>query len=220
VPGGLLETLGYVVHAHPSSIATSNVANAVYGLAGMLGKAVTILAIIFSPPLAKRFGKKLICVVGFALMVLNSFAFYFLKPTDIGLMIFLSITGSLFYAPTIPLTWAIFADVADYSEWKTGRQATGTIFATIGFALKAGLAIGAYSLLEIQNLMHYNPNAITPEIISMFRICTTIVPGILFAICTVFFILYQLDKHTTQTMVDELAQRRRTLAESVPAAST
>jgi len=44
------------------------------------------------------------------------------------------------YAPTIPLTWAIFADVADYSEWKTGRRFTGMVFATIGFALKAGLA--------------------------------------------------------------------------------
>ena len=42
------------------------------------------------------------------------------------------------YAPTIPLIWAIFADVADYSEWKTGRRFTGMVFATIGFALKSG----------------------------------------------------------------------------------
>ena len=46
------------------------------------------------------------------------------------------------YAPTIPLIWAMFADVADYAEWKTGRRTTGVIFATILFALKTGLSLG------------------------------------------------------------------------------
>jgi Na+/melibiose symporter-like transporter len=210
IPPSLMESLGYIVHAHPNSIGTSNVANAVYGIAGMLGKAVTILAIFFfAAPLAKRFGKKLVCVVGFALMIFNSLAFYFLGAKDIGMMILLTITGSLFYAPTIPLVWAIFADVADYSEWRTGRRATGTIFATIGFALKAGLAIGAYGLLMIQSSMNYDPDAVSPEVVSMFRVCTTIVPGILFAICTLFLIMYKLDKHTTEKIVGELAERRK-----------
>ena len=56
------------------------------------------------------------------------------------------------YAPTIPLIWAIYADVADYSEWKTGRRFTGIVFATIGFALKSGLALGSFSFLWIMQL--------------------------------------------------------------------
>jgi len=32
--------------------------------------------------------------------------------------------SALAYAPTIPLVWAMFADVADYSEWKTRRRAS------------------------------------------------------------------------------------------------
>jgi Na+/melibiose symporter-like transporter len=209
VPSSVLETLGYVVHADPSNVGTSNVANAVYGLAGMIGKLMTILVIVFSPPLAKRFGKKAICVTGFALMIFNSIGFYLLDKTDIGWMIALTITGSLCYAPTVPLVWAIFADVADYSEWKTGRRATGTVFATIGFALKAGLAIGAYGLLQIQHIMHYDPNAITPAIVQMFRVCTTIVPSILFAICTVLLITYKLNKKLTIQIADELAEKRK-----------
>ena len=27
-----------------------------------------------------------------------------------------------------PLMWSMYADIADYSEWKTGRRATGLIF--------------------------------------------------------------------------------------------
>ncbi len=198
------------------SIKSSNVANAVYGLIGMIGKAVTIIVIIFSAPLARRFGKKAICVAGFALMVFNSIAFYFIPADAIWLMLILSVTGAIIYAPTIPLVWAMFADVADYGEWKTGRRATGIVYATIGFALKAGLAIGAYGLLEIQSIMHYDPDHVSDAVTQMFRVCTTIVPGILFAICTVMFVLYKLDKHTTQKIVDELAQRKA-LAAAAPA---
>jgi GPH family glycoside/pentoside/hexuronide:cation symporter len=64
----------------------------------------------------KRFGKKAVAVAGFALSTLNAFAFYFLSPTDVTGMVALTISGSIVYAPTIPLVWAIFADVADYSE--------------------------------------------------------------------------------------------------------
>ena len=36
-----------------------------------------------------------------------------------------SCVRALCYAPTIPLLWAMFADVADYAEWKTGRRDDG-----------------------------------------------------------------------------------------------
>ena len=49
---------------------------------------------------------------------------------------------ALAYAPTIPLIWAMFADVADYSEWKTGRRTTGVILRDDPFALKTGLSLG------------------------------------------------------------------------------
>ena len=65
-----------------------------------------------------------------------------LQPTDIGWMMALTVLVAVAYAPTIPLMWAMFADVADYSEWKTGRRFTGIVFATIGFALKSGLSTG------------------------------------------------------------------------------
>jgi glycoside/pentoside/hexuronide:cation symporter, GPH family len=216
-PGGILEMLGYIFHGERGD-PLANPANAAYGIINMLGTATTIIAIMFSPILAKKFGKKFIAVAGFALMIVNSTLFYFLGPKDVNLMILLTITGSLCYGPTIPLVWAIFADVADYSEWKTGRRATGTIFATIGFALKAGLAIGASALLLIQSRMHYDPKNITQDIIDMFHTTGTLVPAGLFAICTVLLLLYKLDKKTTIRITDELAARRK-LAAAAPAPS-
>ena len=100
--------------------------------------------------------------------------------------------------------------MADYSEWKTGRRFTGMVFATIGFALKAGLALGSASFLWIlAGFFNYDtklPSA--PDAIAGYRACSGIVVGLLFAICTVLLAVYQLNKRATVQMAEELARRR------------
>lgn len=209
-PGGLLEWLGYIVHGTRDNLASSNVADVFNSIINMLGTATTIIVIMLSASFARRFGKKAVAVVGFSLSTLCAFAFYFLKPTDTTGMIALTIIGSVVYAPTIPLLWAMFADVADYSELKTGRRFTGMVFATIGFALKAGLALGQASFLWLMaGLFNYDTKLpAAPEAIAGYRACAAIVVGILFATCTVLLIAYQLNKRATIEMAEELAARR------------
>jgi GPH family glycoside/pentoside/hexuronide:cation symporter len=209
-PGGLLEWLGYIVHGTRDNLANSNVADVFNSIVNMIGTATTIVVIMLSASFAKRFGKKAVAVAGFTLSTLNAFAFYFLKPTDVTGMVVLTIIGSIVYAPTIPLIWAIFADVADYSELKTGRRFTGMVFATIGFALKAGLALGQASFLWLMaGLFAYDTKMPTAaDAISGYRACSGIAVGILFAICTGLLIAYQLNKRTTIEMANELAARR------------
>lgn len=210
-PGGLLEWLGYIVHGDQTA---SNVADVFNSIVNMLGTGLTIITIVLSAPLAKIFGKKTVAVAGFALATIGTLAFYFLSPTQTWGMLGITAFVSIVYAPTIPLTWAIFADVADYSEWKTGRRFTGMVFATIGFGLKAGLALGSATVLWfLSGFYHYDtkfPDA--PQAVQGFRVCSGIVVGIMFAICTVFLLMYQLDKRTTIQMADELNERRKKLA--------
>jgi Na+/melibiose symporter-like transporter len=211
---GLLEWLGYVVHGDRAELANSNVADVFNSIINMIGTATTIIVILLSPALARNFGKKAIAIAGFALSTINAFAFYLLNPANTSGMVALTILGSIVYAPTIPLVWAIFADVADYSEWKTGRRFTGIVFATIGFALKSGLALGSASFLWIMAWQfHYDTKMPdTPEALAGYRACSGIVVGILFAICTVLLVTYQLNKRVTIQMADELAERRKKLA--------
>jgi len=213
-PGGLLEWLGYIVHGTRTDLATSNVADVFNSIINMIGTGTTIIVILLSPPLSREYGKKAVSVAGFGLAALGTFAFYLLSPTNVGGMVALTILIAICYAPTIPLIWAIFADVADYSEWKTGRRFTGMVFATIGFALKSGLALGSASFLWIMaGLFNYDtklPSA--PDAIAGYRACSGIVVGLLFAICTVLLIIYQLNKHVTIQMADELAERRKNRA--------
>lgn len=212
-PGGLLEWLGYIVHGTRDNLAASNVADVFNSIINMLGTATTIIVIMLSASFASRFGKKAVAVAGFALSTLSALAFYFLKPTDTTGMITLTILAAVVYAPTIPLLWAMFADVADYSELKTGRRFTGMVFATIGFALKAGLALGQASFLWLMaGLFKYDTKLpAAPEAIAGYRACAAIVVGILFAICTGLLLAYQLNKRTTIEMAEELAARRAKL---------
>jgi len=209
----LLDTLGYLVHGDQTA---SNVADVFNSLINMLGTGVTIVVILVSPPLAKKFGKKTVAVAGFLLSTLSALAFYFLSPANVGGMIALTAFGAIVYAPTIPLTWAIFADVADYSEWKIGRRFTGMVFATIGFALKSGLALGSASFLWIMaGVFRYDtklPDA--PEAIAGYRMCSGIGVGILFGVCTLLLAAYSLNKRVTIQMADELAERRKRFAAS------
>jgi len=50
--------------------------------------------------------------------------------------------GSFASGPIAVLTWAMYADVADYFEWKHNRSATGLVFAAATLSQKIGGAIG------------------------------------------------------------------------------
>lgn len=209
--GGLLETLGCLVHEDKS-----NVADVFNSIINMLGTGITIIVILLSPPLAKKFGKKAVAIVGFGLAAIGTLAFYALPSTNVWGMIAVTIFISIAYAPTIPLIWAIYADVADYSEWKTGRRFTGIVFATIGFGLKAGLALGSASFLKIMEWF-FGYDTKLPDAtgaVAGFRACSGMVVGLLFAVCTVLLILYPLSKRVTIEMADELNERRAKLAAS------
>lgn len=209
-PPGILEWLGYIVHGDSSNLAATNVADVFNSIVNMINTATTIIVIMLSVSFARRFGKKAVAVAGFGLSALNAFAVYLLPPDAVNGMICLTILGSVVYAPTIPLIWAIYADVADYSEWKTGRRFTGMVFATIGFMLKAGLALGSFSFLWIMSgFFNYDtklPDA--PAAVAGYRATTGIVVGILFTVCTVLLCNYKLNKQATIQMADELAERR------------
>ncbi len=84
----------------------------------------------------------------------------------------------------------------------------------IGFALKSGLALGSSSFLWVMaGFFNYNtklPDA--PNAVHGFRVCSGIVVGLLFAVCTVLLIIYKLNKRLTLQMADELAERRKQFA--------
>ena len=58
-------------------------------------------------------------------------------------MLLVNAIGAFLAGPTPALVWAMYADTADYGEWKSGRRTTALVFSALQFAQKMGLAVGA-----------------------------------------------------------------------------
>jgi GPH family glycoside/pentoside/hexuronide:cation symporter len=65
-------------------------------------------------------------------------------PSDIPLIFVLQILSSFMFGFKSPLVFAMFADAADYAEWRTGRRITGLVLASAIFSTKVGMAIGGW----------------------------------------------------------------------------
>ena len=101
-----------------------------------------VVGIVLANPLAARFGRRAVFAVALLASAAFTAAFALVPPGAVGALFGLEGLRHLTYGLTIPLLWAMMADVADYAEWRTGRRATGVVFAGVVFALKAGLGFG------------------------------------------------------------------------------
>ena len=204
----LLNTFGLIVDSN-----RSNVASVGFGLLNITTQFVTVIGVLCSTALSMRFGKKAVALAGFSLTTIFMAAFVLIPPESVGSIFLLEYIRALTYAPTIPLIWAMFADVVDYAEWKTGRRATGIIYATILFGLKTGLSLGGAIAGWLLSGFGYRPNmAQTPEALNGIRMTISIFPSILFLVVIVCLIAYRIGKQLNIQIQDDLAERRRKFA--------
>jgi len=116
------------------------------------------------------------------------------------------------YGFTIPLLWAMMADVADFSEWKNHRRATAIVFSAIVFALKAGLGFGGAIGGWLLSAYGYVPNVEqSARALDGIRMSMSVYPAIAFGLCAVCLLFYRIDRRMEVTIADELAARRRAL---------
>jgi GPH family glycoside/pentoside/hexuronide:cation symporter len=103
----------------------------------------------------------------------------------------------------------MIADTSDYSEWRTGRRATGLYFSAATFAQKAGWGIGAAIAGWILTVYHYVPDATqTESSIHGIKLLVSVIPGILYMSCALFMFFYTIDAKTTDQMKQDLDARR------------
>jgi sugar (glycoside-pentoside-hexuronide) transporter len=181
-----------------------------FSLFNVLGTGATIVGVVLSKPLALRMGKRALFIWGLAATVVLTAAFAVLPPTNLVLITGTEMLRQFAYGFTIPLLWAMMADVADYSEWKNNRRATAIVFSAIVFGLKAGLGVGGAIGGYLLTAYGYVPNvAQTPRALEGIRLMTSLYPAIGFALCVVCLLFYRIDRGTELRMSDELEARRR-----------
>ena len=178
-------------------------------LFNVIGTVALIVALPLSKPLAKAFGNRNVFIASSLVSGLFFISLYLPGEKNLISIYALNILAKMAYAPAVPLLWTMIADSSDYSEWKTGRRATGLYFSAATFAQKAGWGIGAAIAGWILAVYHYVPNAAQTETsIHGIKLLVSVIPGVLYMSCAVFMFFYTIDSKTTDRMKTELDARR------------
>ena len=181
-----------------------------FGLFNAGGIIFMIVGITLSKKFADKYGKRDVFGTCLFLSTLFILAFYFFPPQSVQLMFASQILHGFFYGLTIPLLWAMIADVADYSEWKNNRRATAIIFSAMMVGLKAGLTLGSSILTSLLGLYHYVPNSQTqsPEAIQGVKMLVSVYPSIPFLIGAGLLFFYVINKKMEVRIESDLKQKR------------
>jgi Na+/melibiose symporter-like transporter len=182
-----------------------------FGLFNAGGIIFMIVGITLSKRFADKYGKRDVFGVNLFLSTLFILFFYFFPARSVGLMFASQILHGFFYGLTIPLLWAMIADVADFSEWKNDRRATAIIFSAMMVGLKGGLSIGSALLTWILGLFNYVPNSDAVQsatTIQGIKLLVSVFPAIPFLIGAGLLFFYQINKKMENQIETDLKQRR------------
>jgi glycoside/pentoside/hexuronide:cation symporter, GPH family len=176
----------------------------------VVGTIAAILGVMSTKFLTKLMGKRNLYMLVMTLVSLISVGFYFIPKENITLIFAVHILISFVLGPTAPLIWAMYADTADYSEWKWGRRATGLVFSAATFAQKFGWAIGGALAGWLLAYYGFKANVVQTETAQNgIRLMISVIPavGSLLAAATAWF--YTLNEPMMKTIEKELTERKK-----------
>jgi GPH family glycoside/pentoside/hexuronide:cation symporter len=175
----------------------------------VLGQAANLIGVVVAIPIANTIGKKNTFVLATILVVISSVLFYFFNKEDIFMIMSFQVMISVCAGSIFPLIWSMYADSADYSEWKKGRRATGLVFSASSMSQKIGWTIGGSATGWLLGFYGFQANVDQSLVVQNgILLMMSILPAIA-AVMSLFFILfYPLDEKKIQIVEEQLASRR------------
>ena len=195
----------------------SDPVSAGFGLFNAGGIIFMLVGIGLSKKLADKYGKRDVFSSALFVSTLFILFFVFYKPQSVIVMFSSQILHGFFYGITIPILWAMIADVADYSEWKTNRRATAIIFSAMMVGLKTGLSIGGALVTWILGQYGYinkevaiaGQEIIQPETVAQgAKMLVSVYASIPFFMVVALLFFYEINKKKEVQIERELLERR------------
>lgn len=119
----------------------------------------------------------------------------------------------LLLGPKSPLAFSMYADCADYTEWKTGRRATAMTFAAATFSQKLGGALASAAIAWMLAAMGYVANEAQSDASRQgIVLLLTVIPGVVALLAAWLVSAYPLDDAALARVQDDLQARRDTAA--------
>ena len=175
----------------------------------VLGQAANIVGVVLAKPVSDKIGKKNTFFYAMLAAAILSCLFYTFKETDLFLIFFFQFLISICAGSVFPLLWSMYADIADYSEWKTGRRATGLIFSSSSMSQKLGWTLGGALtgwLLAIYGFEAHTAQSVETQ--TGIRMLLSFIPAIGALLSALFIIFYKLSDAFMISITNELQKRR------------
>ena len=175
----------------------------------VLGQICNILGIMLVPTFTRWWGKKYTFFIAMVGATVFSVIFYFLPKDGVYGMLALQAIISMCAGIVSPLLWSMYADISDYSEWKTGRRATGLIFSSSSMTQKLGWTLGGSLTGWLLFYFGFEANTIQSES-ALTGICLmmSILPAIATGISALFISHYPLSEKRLSQISADLDSRR------------
>ena len=209
----IINPIGSIFGSEPNALLASNHKFGFEVLASVfnvVGQGTSLIGVMLVPFFARLIGRKNALIVLFVLALIFTGAFIFFKPTNILLIYVFQALGSITGGPISPLLWAMYADTADYSEWKTGRRATGLVFSASIMSNKIGWAIGSMIAgLILAATGFIKDVAQNMDVQFGLKAMMSVIPvaaGLIALTIVVFF--YKLDEPLMKQIKEDLEKRR------------
>jgi len=173
-----------------------------YSIAMVVGASIT--------PLLTRFvDKKRLLIILMTTTGILSIGLFFVPNDAIWLIFTLNILIGLALGPKSPLAFSMYADTADYTEWKTGRRATGLTFAAANFSQKLGGAFASFLIGSVLSAMGYVANTAQSNASKMgIVVLMSFIPAVFALLATFVMRYYTLDNKQIAIIQSELKERK------------
>ncbi len=174
-----------------------------------LGQATNMIGVMMAKPVSSRLGKRKTFIYAMFGAALLSGVFYFIDKNQVWQVYALQAMISFCAGIVFPLLWSMYADAADYSQWKTGRRATGLVFSASSMSQKLGWTFGGYIMLMLLSYYGFKANVDqSPETIMGIKYMMSFVPGLAAFISGLVMFFYQLNDTKMKTITDDLEKQR------------
>lgn len=171
--------------------------------------ATNMIGVILAKPVSARIGKRATFMIAMILAAFLSISINWLQPHQVGLLFGINIFIGISAGIVLPLIWSMYADIADYSEWKTGRRATGLIFSSSSMSQKMGWTLGGAVTGWLLASYGFEANAEqSAESLKGIRLMLSVYPAFGAVLSAAFLTIYKLNDSYMSLINKELSKRR------------
>ncbi|MEM8896127.1 MAG: glycoside-pentoside-hexuronide (GPH):cation symporter [Bacteroidota bacterium] len=175
----------------------------------VLGQMANVVGVTLSQPISNIIGKKSTFLYAMVLAAVLSLIFFTFDERHMLVIFIFQFLISSCAGIIFPILWSMYADIADYSEWRTGRRATGLIFSSSSMSQKLGWTIGGTLTGWILAYYGFEANIEqTSESKTGIKMMMSVIPAV-GALCSALLILfYQLTDGFMEKVSADLEQKR------------